>query len=239
MGTTTAPILFIQVGGPAASMAFPTTADQYPTFPSYLGDILDREIRLWRKVVYGWEKGRQGAGRNPANAQPPLAPNAAPHYTIDGKQFEDGEVNQKMLLNTAEEWQITNQTSVAHPFHIHVNPFQIVEIYDPNTMQKPTRIVSPEDMPAAQQRWGTTKNLVAGSPIWWDNFAIPIAQTASGRVVLGSDGFAANPGYFTMRSRFVDFTGQYVQHCHILAHEDRGMMQLLEVVTNKTVLKHH
>jgi len=27
-----------------------------------------------------------------------------------------------------------------------------------------------------------------------------------------------------MRSRFVDYTGQYVMHCHILAHEDRGMM---------------
>src|SRR5207302_1054116 len=46
-------------------------------------------------------------------------------------------------------------------------------------------------------------------------------------------------GYFKMRSRFADFTGQYVQHCHLLAHEDRGMMQLLEVVTDKTVLKHH
>ena len=34
-------------------------------------------------------------------------------------------------------------------------------------------------------------------------------------------------------------TGQYVQHCHILAHEDCGMMQLLEVVTNKTITKHY
>jgi FtsP/CotA-like multicopper oxidase with cupredoxin domain len=24
--------------------------------------------------------------------------------------------------------------------------------------------------------------------------------------------------------RFVDYTGEYVYHCHILAHEDRGMM---------------
>jgi len=39
----------------------------------------------------------------------------------------------------------------------------------------------------------------------------------------------ATPGYFKMRSRFADFTGQYVLHCHILAHEDRGMMQLVEV----------
>jgi hypothetical protein len=28
------------------------------------------------------------------------------------------------------------------------------------------------------------------------------------------------PGYFKMRSRFVDFSGYYVIHCHILAHED-------------------
>ena len=42
-----------------------------------------------------------------------------------------------------------------------------------------------------------------------------------------------------MRGRFVDFTGMYVQHCHILAHEDRGTMQLLEVVSNRTIFKHH
>jgi FtsP/CotA-like multicopper oxidase with cupredoxin domain len=37
------------------------------------------------------------------------------------------------------------------------------------------------------------------------------------------------PGYFTFRSNFNDYTGQYVLHCHILAHEDRGMMALIEL----------
>ena len=46
------------------------------------------------------------------------------------------------------------------------------------------------------------------------------------------------PGYFKMRSRFVDFTGTYVLHCHILIHEDRGMMQLVEVVTDKPPYVH-
>jgi hypothetical protein len=32
-----------------------------------------------------------------------------------------------------------------------------------------------------------------------------------------------------MRRRFVDFPGEYVIHCHILAHEDRGMMALVEL----------
>jgi hypothetical protein len=33
-----------------------------------------------------------------------------------------------------------------------------------------------------------------------------------------------------IRQTFVDFTGTFVLHCHILAHEDRGMMQLVRVV---------
>jgi hypothetical protein len=65
-----------------------------------------------------------------------------------------------------------------------------------------------------------------------DTFAIPIAKkdATTGKVV---------PGYFKMRTRFADFAGKFVDHCHILAHEDRGMMQLVEVIDNKTVIKHH
>jgi hypothetical protein len=47
------------------------------------------------------------------------------------------------------------------------------------------------------------------------------------------------PGYFKMRSRFVDYTGQFVLHCHILAHEDRGMMELVEVVQKPMGAEHH
>ena len=36
-------------------------------------------------------------------------------------------------------------------------------------------------------------------------------------------------GSVTVRSRFEDFTGLFVLHCHILNHEDIGMMQLVEV----------
>ena len=36
-------------------------------------------------------------------------------------------------------------------------------------------------------------------------------------------------GYFKMRSRFVDYPGYFVLHCHILAHEDRGMMTTVQV----------
>jgi FtsP/CotA-like multicopper oxidase with cupredoxin domain len=38
------------------------------------------------------------------------------------------------------------------------------------------------------------------------------------------------PGRARIRHQFVDFTGTYVLHCHILAHEGRGMMQLVRLV---------
>jgi hypothetical protein len=31
-------------------------------------------------------------------------------------------------------------------------------------------------------------------------------------------------GEITMRTRFLDFPGRWVYHCHILLHEDNGMM---------------
>ena len=36
-------------------------------------------------------------------------------------------------------------------------------------------------------------------------------------------------GTVTLRSRFEDFTGRFVLHCHIVNHEEIGMMQLIEV----------
>lgn len=54
-------------------------------------------------------------------------------------------------------------------------------------------------------------------PYWADTIALP-------------SGTPKSPGSITFRSRFVDFKGAYVMHCHMLAHEDMGMMQTVEVV---------
>ena len=50
-------------------------------------------------------------------------------------------------------------------------------------------------------------------PFWCDTLALPVGGTPT------------NPTSITFRSRFRDFTGPYVMHCHMLAHEDLGMMQ--------------
>jgi hypothetical protein len=39
-----------------------------------------------------------------------------------------------------------------------------------------------------------------------------------------------NGGEVVVRHRFEDFTGHFVLHCHILGHEDAGMMQTVQVL---------
>jgi suppressor of ftsI len=50
-----------------------------------------------------------------------------------------------------------------------------------------------------------------------DNVAIPPIQNGI-------------PGSVTMRYRPTDFTGKFVFHCHVLGHEDNGMMAVVQVV---------
>jgi len=67
-------------------------------------------------------------------------------------------------------------------------------------------------------------------PVWQDTAIIP--------PVSGS-----TPGSLTFRTRFLDFDGLYVLHCHILLHECVGMMQTVNVVprglSRKEQLRRH
>jgi FtsP/CotA-like multicopper oxidase with cupredoxin domain len=105
-------------------------------------------------------------------------------FFINGEMFSHDRVNTVVQLDTVEEWTISNDTTEQHPFHIHVNDFQVVsvngEAYDAVSLQ--------------------------------DTVILP----SGGDVVI--------------RMHFTDFLGKYVYHCHILNHEDNGMMAVLEVV---------
>jgi FtsP/CotA-like multicopper oxidase with cupredoxin domain len=50
-------------------------------------------------------------------------------------------------------------------------------------------------------------------PLWRDSVVVP------------------RKGGIVFRSRFLDFTGRFVLHCHMMNHEELGMMQVVEVVS--------
>ncbi len=71
--------------------------------------IPEDEVQFGRRLVFGY------AG----------APSSI-KYTINEKPFTCADP-WKIALGAVEEWEIYNQTFEPHPFHIHVNPFQMVE----------------------------------------------------------------------------------------------------------------
>jgi FtsP/CotA-like multicopper oxidase with cupredoxin domain len=51
-----------------------------------------------------------------------------PIYKVNGKLFDPSRVDEQVALGTVEEWTIYNVTPEQHPFHIHVNDFQVVSV---------------------------------------------------------------------------------------------------------------
>ena len=49
-------------------------------------------------------------------------------FLIDGKPFDADRVDQVVELGAVEEWTVVNDSPLVHPFHIHVNPFQLTHV---------------------------------------------------------------------------------------------------------------
>ena len=104
-------------------------------------------------------------------------------FLINGQVFDHNRVDTQVSLGTVEDWEIINTGTMAHPFHVHVNKFQVIS------------------------RNGQTEPYAA----WKDVVSV-------------------NPGErVRIRMAFRDYTGKTVYHCHVLDHEDRGMMGLLDI----------
>ena len=99
-------------------------------------------------------------------------------FLINGEPYQSDRLHTRVQLDTVEDWEITNTGVMDHPFHIHVNSFQVISRND-----------RPESLAA-----------------WRDTVLVPRGETVR------------------IRIPFRDFAGKTVYHCHILDHEDLGMM---------------
>src|SRR6185436_17896311 len=121
-----------------ANGPFPTT---WPVMPDFLKDLPapgPKDIKNpGSPVKFQWEAGRASPGRNPG----------PPHFMINGKQFEETGpiVDQCMPLNGLQDWVLENWTSTSHPFHIHINPFQVIQIEIPVLIDS-TKPVTPQNI---------------------------------------------------------------------------------------------
>ncbi|MDO5104094.1 MAG: multicopper oxidase domain-containing protein [Lautropia sp.] len=134
-------------------------------------------------------------------------------FQVDGKPYDPNVMGRLLKLGGVQEWHMKSDV-VAHPFHIHVNPFQIVAILDPKG-----RDVSGFDIPDdAEGQVDTQFRGLKG--VWKDTIFVKS----------GPGGNKAQGQYTVIaRTRYQRYAGDFVLHCHILDHEDLGMMQHVRI----------
>lgn len=164
----------IVIKGSPLNMALPNDSDLAKVKTQEAPpDILAQEITGSQKVVFSLTCIPENCSNNPTV-----------NFDINGKEF--GGDSRNLILTKAEEWTLETGKSLvpAHPFHIHVNPFQ-------HTRLGPDK--------KSETIWRDTLNVVQNKPE-------------------------------IVKTRYSDFTGKFVLHCHILDHEDQGMMELVELL---------
>jgi len=173
----------IEVCGDPNDMALPDSGELTNCAP--FKDIRDDE--LFRPTI------SNGILEFAAQDPDDMHPKDPYFYTINYDIFHRQQANPiTLVLKTAQEWTITARKS-NHPFHIHVNPFQVVSYTAPCKDQT--------SKPAAEARHE-----------WRDTLYVREGES------------------YTIRSRFQDYAGDSVLHCHILDHEDQGMMMQIRLI---------
>lgn len=137
--------------------------------------------------------------------------------TVTGAMPWHTPITEAPEVDDTEIWEIYNATGDAHPVHVHLVHFEVIN------------------------REGFTADSIE-QPVIQHNGAIGIAQRLENIAIIpGSlrlpgvseqtrrDMVMALPGEVTRIKMTFDKTGRYVWHCHILSHEDHEMMRPFKV----------
>ncbi len=123
---------------------------------------------------------------------------AGSRWLVNGLVWDD--VIEYPELGETEVWSFINRSGMAHPMHMHLVSFQILDRQNFTIVSgQVTPIGSPVPPPAHEAGW---KDTVLVEP-----FVIT-------RVI----------------ARFEDYKGRFAYHCHILEHEDHEMMRQFQTV---------
>ncbi len=155
----------VEVTGSGPEMQMPASLP--PRAPELQADISEAELSGERVTDFSIAPDDQGVNQ----------------FMVNGKVFDYDRVDEVMILDSADQWHVTG-FGQGHPYHIHINPFQVWS-FNGRDLDKPQ---------------------------WRDVMYVQQADTGA-----------------YIRSRYVEYLGDFVIHCHILDHEDQGMMQHVRI----------
>jgi FtsP/CotA-like multicopper oxidase with cupredoxin domain len=129
----------------------------------------------------------------------------AGEFYIDGVMFDNLTFNDviQVKLGTTEEWVIRNASSKSSG--------------GPENEEHPFHIHVNDFVVVEQGSWDPVTNEVSNR-----QFIDPRSQADTVNVPWNA--------YVRFRTHFVDFIGRSVYHCHLLFHEDHGMMGIFDIV---------
>lgn len=139
-------------------------------------------------------------------------------FMVDGKSFDPTDFSRTLTLGSVDEWTLSSANAfedptlkslvISHPFHIHINPFQVTKVLD----KEGRDLTDPSIARATRLAWEQ------GDPQYLDM-----------RGMWRDTVFLKQDYKVIMRTRYERYIGDFVLHCHILDHEDQGMMQMVRI----------
>ncbi|WP_030373701.1 O-aminophenol oxidase PhsA [Streptomyces rimosus] len=140
-------------------------------------------------------------------------------YRRTARMFDDA-LGHLIRHGDWEQWSFLNLGGISHPMHLHLVDFQVLARHrypaDPNT---------PYDRDLGGTRapldHGGQEPISPGDQGWKDVIQVPPGEMVN---VIG---------------RFQGATGRFMYHCHILEHEDMGMMRPFVVMPREVLKFHH
>jgi FtsP/CotA-like multicopper oxidase with cupredoxin domain len=154
----------------------------------------------------------------------PMQGTAEPVVDVEGNTVEGtlpwhAPITENPDLNSTEVWEIYNATEDAHPVHLHLVSFEVLNREEFN--KEEAKVAQP-----VKQHDGSE-----GKGFRLENIRL-IPNTfveASGIEKAPRDMVTCLPGQVTRIKMTFDRPGRFVWHCHILSHEDHDMMRPFHV----------
>ncbi|MGJ4939886.1 multicopper oxidase family protein [Bradyrhizobium sp. HKCCYLS1011] len=174
-----------------------------------------------RQVVFGLpnedpNSASFGLGYREAAKDQPLAP---PADDLKIKVFDHAAPPTVCLplgdhgKGVTERWELINIAGEDHNFHVHQSRFAVIATQPPGQTDQPANSgASPS----------------AGPAVLHDNVPLPSGAGCDGTVKAWKEG-SCRPSRVIVEITFKE-AGDFVFHCHILEHEDGGMMAKISVV---------
>jgi FtsP/CotA-like multicopper oxidase with cupredoxin domain len=140
--------------------------------------------------------------------------NLGTYFQVNGQSYNPDVINITRQVNTTDDWTLS-AAGEPHIFHIHVNPFEVMDVI---------RLY-----PDGSQKSIYDSNGNCNDVVLTDKQKLGI-QYCGMYHEFRDTVFVENNFQVNIRTHYDRYIGEFVIHCHILDHEDSGMMLNINIV---------